>query len=197
MSEKISSLSEVKPNSFIYIKENALPGFLCDDMIARFESNQDDQYKGRVGSEMDSNTSLKKTTDLIASGKSHWKDVDNNLFRSLAMALKEFQEVYPYFSNMSRFKDMGYNLQRYKEGEYYHWHVDADNQALSQRQLVALWYLNDVEEGGETDFAFQEVSVTPKKGTLVLFPPFWTHEHRARVVNKGVKYIATTWITFR
>ena len=191
------NIKEVVPNSFIFEKKNALPDFLCDDMVARFEANEADQYQGRVGVDMNDNTDLKKTTDVIASGKAHWKDVDNNLFRSLAMALKEFKEIYPYFSDMGRFKDMGYNLQRYREGEYYHWHVDSDNVGLASRQLVALWYLNDVEEGGTTDFLFQKASVTPEKGTLVLFPPFWTHEHRAGVVTKGVKYIATTWITFR
>jgi len=190
-------LKEIKPNSFLFEKKDALPGFLCDDMVARFEKNEADQYPGRVGASMQSNESLKKTTDLIVSSKEHWKDVDNNLFRSLALALKEFKQLYPYFSDMSRFKDMGYNLQRYQEGEYYHWHVDSDNKALAERQLVALWYLNDVEEGGETDFVFQDASVIPEKGKLVLFPPFWTHEHRAAVVKKGVKYIATTWVTFR
>ncbi len=190
-------LTEIKPHSFIFEKKDALPDFLCDDMVARFEVNETDQYEGRVGSEIGSDQSLKKTTDLIASGKTHWKDVDNNLFRSLAMALQEFKEHYPYFGDMSRFKDMGYNIQRYREGEYYHWHVDGDNQALASRQLVAIWYLNDVEEGGETEFAFQEASIKPEKGKLILFPPFWTHEHRAAVVTKGVKYIATTWITFR
>ncbi len=190
-------IREVKPNSFIFEVKDALPDFLCDDMVARFEANEVDQYAGRVGSAMNSNDSLKKTTDIIASGKQHWKDVDNNLFRSLAMALKEFKDIYPYFSDMSRFKDMGYNLQRYQEGEYYHWHVDADNDVLAPRQLVALWYLNDVVEGGETEFLFQDASVTPEKGKLMLFPPFWTHEHRAAVVTKGVKYIATTWINFR
>lgn len=193
----MSSIREVKPDSFVFEIQNALPDFLCDDMVLRFEQNTDDQYAGRVGSEMGSDTSLKKTTDLIASGKQHWKDVDNNLFRSLAMALKEFKENYPYFGDMSLFKDMGYNLQRYQPGEYYHWHVDADNEALATRQLVALWYLNDVEEGGETEFLHQKISIKPEKGKLVLFPPFWTHQHRAAVVEKGVKYIATTWITFR
>ena len=193
----MKKIREIKPNSFIFEVKEALPDFLCDDMVARFEANEADQYAGRVGSAMNSNDSLKKTTDLIASGKDHWKDVDNNLFRSLAMALQDFKNIYPYFSDMSRFKDMGYNLQRYREGEYYHWHVDADNEVLAPRQLVALWYLNDVEEGGETEFLFQDASITPEKGKLVLFPPFWTHEHRAAVVKKGVKYIATTWINFR
>lgn len=193
----MSEIVEVKPGSFLFEIKNALPDFLCDDMVARFEENQADQYQGRVGSSMTDNTQLKKTTDLVASGKEHWKDVDNNLFRSLAMALKNFKNKYPYFTDMNRFKDMGYNLQRYQPGEYYHWHVDADNLELASRQLVALWYLNDVEQGGETDFIHQKVSITPEKGKLVLFPPFWTHEHRAAVVEKGTKYIATTWITFR
>jgi len=191
------NMREIKSGSFIFEIENALPDFLCDDMVARFESNPDDQYQGRVGSEMGEDTDLKKTTDLVVTGKEHWQDVQNNLFRSLAMALQEFSKQYPYFGDLRRFKDMGYNLQRYQQDEYYHWHVDADNEALASRQLVAIWYLNDVEQGGETDFYHQQISVEPAKGKLILFPPFWTHQHRAAVVEKGVKYIATTWITFR
>jgi hypothetical protein len=34
------------------------------------------------------------------------------------------------------------------------------------------------------------------EGKLVLFPPFWTHIHRAAAVEKDVKYIATTWQCF-
>jgi hypothetical protein len=29
-----------------------------------------------------------------------------------------------------------------------------------------------------------------------VFPPFWTHIHRAVMVETEVKYIATTWICF-
>ena len=44
----------------------------------------------------------------------------------------------------SPFKDIGYNLQRYRAGEYYHWHVDGGSHDFADRQLVAIWYLNDV-----------------------------------------------------
>jgi len=193
----MKTICEIKQGSFIFECENALPEFICDDIVARFEANPEDQYQGRVGSAMGEDTSLKKTTDLVVTNKDHWQDVQNNLFRSLAMSLQKFSEQYPYFGDLKRFKDMGYNLQRYQQGDYYHWHVDADNEALSSRQLVAIWYLNDVEQGGETDFYHQQLSVKPTKGKLLLFPPFWTHQHRAAVIKKGVKYIATTWITFR
>lgn len=192
----LKTIQELAPNSFIFEKKDALPGFLCDDMIARFEQQQQEQYPGRIGQTVSEDQQVKKTTDLVVSGKSHWKDVDNNLFRSLGMALQEFREVYPYFKGP--FKDMGYGLQRYQPGEYYHWHIDGGSHDFSARQLVALWYLNDVpvEDGGGTEFLFQDLTVTPEAGKLILFPPFWTHEHRAQELRSGVKYIATTWVVF-
>ena len=193
--DALKTLKEVKENTFIFEQHNALPDALCDDMIRRFEEHSDDQYQGRIGQTVSQDSSVKKTTDLVVSGKEHWKDVDNNLFRSLGIAIKEFREAYPYFKGP--FKDMGYGIQRYNPGEYYHWHIDGGSHDFSQRQLVALWYLNDVPgPGGETEFLFQDVKIKPEKGKLVLFPPFWTHEHRAVTLNEGVKYIATTWIVF-
>ena len=193
--DALKTLIEVKENSFIFEKQNALPAELCDDMIQRFEAQTDEQYQGRIGQTASQDNSIKKTTDLVVSGKDHWKDVDNNLFRSMGIAIKEFREAYPYFKGP--FKDMGYGIQRYNPGEYYHWHIDGGSHDFSQRQLVAIWYLNDVPgPGGETEFLFQNVKIKPEKGKLVLFPPFWTHEHRAVTLNEGVKYIATTWIAF-
>ena len=193
--KELSSIKEVAPNSFIFIKDDALPGFLCDDMVQRFEQAEDEQYPGRIGQTFEQDTSIKKSTDLVVSGKPHWKDVDNNLFRSLGMALNEFKQKYEYFKGP--FKDNGYAIQRTNVGEHYHWHIDGGSHDFAQRQLVAVWYLNDVPgPGGETEFLFQDIKVTPKKGRLVLFPPFWTHEHRGVTLQKGVKYIATTWVVF-
>lgn len=191
----LSSIREVKPNTFIFEKHDALPAHVCDDIIARFENCNDEQYPGRIGQTVNEDSGIKKTTDLVVSGKPHWKDVDRALFQSLGRAVIEFREKFVYFKGP--FKDMGYNVQRYQPGEYYHWHIDGGSHDFSQRQLVALWYLNDVEgPGGETEFLFQDIKVTPERGKLVLFPPFWTHEHRAVTVEKGNKYIATTWVVF-
>ena len=189
-------MHEVKPLSFIYEINNALPDDLCREMIQRFEINQAQQYPGRIGQNQMEETSIKKTTDLRISGRQDWKDIDTALVQSLAKAFNEFGQAFPFFAANS-FKDIGYNMQRYFPGEYYHWHVDGGPGPFSQRQLVAIWYLNDVTgPGGETEFPIQEVLVKPATGKLVLFPPFWTHVHRAVTLEKGVKYIATTWICF-
>ena len=191
----LRTIVEVKPNAFIFEQRNALSADLCEEAIRRFEAREDEQYQGRIGQTLVKDRSIKKTTDLVVSGKPHWKDVDQALFQSIGRAIVEFRETFPYFKGP--FKDMGYAIQRYLPGEHYHWHIDGGSHEFSQRQLVALWYLNDVPgPGGETEFLYQDVKVTPEQGKLVLFPPFWTHEHRAVTVQRGVKYIATTWVVF-
>lgn len=190
----LKTIRELQPNSFIFEQQNALPEDLCREMIARFEQHTEEQYPGRIGQTVDENSGVKKTTDLVVSGKEHWKDIDRALFQSLKTALLEFRETFPYFKGP--FKDMGYGLQRYQPGEYYHWHIDGGSHDFAMRQLVALWYLNDVDHGGETEFLYQNIKVKPETGKLVLFPPFWTHEHRACVLEQDVKYIATTWVVF-
>ncbi len=191
----LRTLREIKPGSFIFERAAALPPVFCDEVISRFESHPEQQYAGRVGQLREQDASVKKTTDLVVSNKDDWKDVDQMLFRSLGAAMLELREAFPYFKGP--FKDIGYQVQRYRPGEYYHWHIDGGSHELSQRQLVALWYLNDVPgPGGETDFLFQQVSIRPERGKLVLFPPFWTHEHRAAALPEGLKYIATTWVVF-
>ena len=191
----LRSIREVKPHCFIFEQLNALPARICEQMIERFEIAKNEQYQGRVGQLITKDRSIKKSTDLVISGKPHWKDIDQVLFHSLAKALKEFRESFPYFKGP--FKDMGYALQRTQAGEYYHWHIDGGSHEFSQRQLVAVWYLNTVKGiGGETEFLFQEVKIKPLQGKLLLFPPFWTHEHRGVTLRQGVKYIATTWVVF-
>ena len=189
-------MHEVKPLSFIYEIPQALPGDVCREMVRRFEANVDHQYAGRIGQAGTEEASIKKTTDLRISGRPEWKDIDAVLVQSLSKHFSAAAQMFPFFA-ANRFKDLGYNMQRYQAGEYYHWHVDSGPGEFMDRQLVAIWYLNDVEgPGGETEFPLQEIKVQPETGKLILFPPFWTHPHRAVTVATGVKYIATTWICF-
>ena len=195
VSNSLSTLVEAKPNTFIYEKRGALSSEFCSDVIARFEQCTEDQYQGRIGQMASENTDIKRSTDIVVSGKPHWHDVDRALFKSLGFAIREFRSRYPYFGGP--FKDMGYGLQRTEPGEFYHWHIDGGSHEFSHRQLVAIWYLNDVQgPGGETEFLFQNVKIQPEQGKLLLFPPFWTHEHRGVELQMGVKYIATTWVVF-
>ena len=189
-------LIELKEGSFIFEFNDSLSKDKCDEIIKRFENSSDQHYQGRIGQNLKEDTSIKKSTDMVISGKDEWKDIDELLFTSLAKALSRVKKQFEFFNGP--FKDVGYAVQRTKPGEYYHWHVDSGSHQLSDRQLVAIWYLNDIEgPGGETEFLNQAIKVKPETGKLILFPPFWTHEHRGVKLQKGVKYIATTWIVFK
>ncbi|MDH3638196.1 MAG: 2OG-Fe(II) oxygenase [Gammaproteobacteria bacterium] len=189
-------LHEIRPTSLIYEIRNALGREVCQRAVDRFESNPEQQYPGRIGQGQSLETSIKRSTDLRISGRQDWQDIDNALFDSLSAGLGILSRIHPYFAH-NEFRDEGYNLQRTSPGEHYHWHVDSGPGEFSQRQLVAIWYLNDVlGPGGETEFLLQDIAVQPELGKLLLFPPFWTHVHRGKTVERGVKYIATTWVRF-
>jgi hypothetical protein len=87
-------------------------------------------------------------------------------------------------------------MQRYVDDEgYYAWHYENHAGSMSKRQMAFMWYLNDVPEGGETEFHANGLKLEPKAGTLTIFPAFWTHLHRGHPPNKGQKkYIITGWI---
>tara|TARA_B100000427_G_scaffold322104_1_gene323638 strand:- start:32 stop:625 length:594 start_codon:yes stop_codon:yes gene_type:complete len=189
-------LIEVKSGSFIYEFLNSLSADECKQIINRFEDSKEDHYQGRVGQNFTENVDVKKSTDMVISGKKNWKDFDTLFFTSLSKALSAVKKEFDFFSGP--FKDIGYAVQKTNPGEYYHWHIDSGSHQFSDRQLVAIWYLNDVDgPGGETEFLNQNVKIKPETGKLILFPPFWTHEHRGVTLQKGVKYIATTWIVFK
>jgi Rps23 Pro-64 3,4-dihydroxylase Tpa1-like proline 4-hydroxylase len=178
----------------VYALDEALDSNTCMAMIKRFEMNIDQQCPGRIGQQAEQEQSIKRSTDLRISGRDDWHDIDAILQQSLAHGLGLLSGLHPFFQ-ANELHDIGYNMQKTEAGEYYHWHVDGGPGEFSKRQLVAIWYLNDSPiSGGETEFHFQDLSITPETGMLILFPPFWTHLHRGNTVQQGSKYIATTWV---
>lgn len=88
-------------------------------------------------------------------------------------------------------------LKRYRAGadEVFEPHFDAVDDR-SSRYLVFLWYLNDVERGGETEFCDLGIKVAPRTGRLLMFPPYWMFQHAGRAPLSGDKYILSTYLMF-
>lgn len=88
-------------------------------------------------------------------------------------------------------------VQRTMPGEGYHvWHCEAGDRNTANRVLAWILYLNDVEEGGETEFLYQHKRLKPEEGTFVFFPASFTHTHRGNPPLRGSKYIVTGWLEF-
>lgn len=94
------------------------------------------------------------------------------------------------------------NIQQYavNQGGYHHWHseicADEQNCETLHRALFFILYLNDVDEGGETEFFYQGKKVSPRKGRILLAPAGFTHTHKGHIPTSNEKFIATSWIMF-
>lgn len=88
-------------------------------------------------------------------------------------------------------------VKRYRAGtdDGFQPHFDALG-SLSHRYLVFLWYLNDVAEGGETEFCDLGVKVAPRAGRLLMFPPYWMYQHAGLPPVSNDKYILSTYMLF-
>jgi hypothetical protein len=112
--------------------------------------------------------------------------------------IKTLNDKYPGFNLHSSLEDEGYRIKRYLPNgiDRFDPHVDVGGGHNAHRQLVTCWYLNDVEEGGETHFPLHGISVKPRAGTMATFPPMWTHYHEGRTPISGPKYIIVGWMTY-
>jgi hypothetical protein len=83
-------------------------------------------------------------------------------------------------------------------GNYNYWHCEVFPQAPRNeplhRTLLFMYYLNDVADGGETEFYYQNKAIRPKAGRMVIAPAYFTHTHRGCVPKSNDKYILTSWI---
>lgn len=118
---------------------------------------------------------------------------------------ENFQEVgLPYLDQLIQyvFRYDGFTVQKYNKavGGYHYWHSEIYPQLpLNEplhRVLALIYYINDVDEGGETSFYYQKMSVKPKKGTLAVFPAGFTHTHKGHVPISSDKYVVTSWLMF-
>ena len=88
-------------------------------------------------------------------------------------------------------------IKRYRadRGECFQPHFDALDEKAG-RYLVFLWYLNDVADGGETEFCRLDRRVTARTGRLLMFPPYWMFQHAGLPPRSADKYILSTYLMF-
>jgi hypothetical protein len=76
-------------------------------------------------------------------------------------------------------------------------HIDNYDINSARRFLVMFYYLNDVQDGGETEFLGDlNIKVKPKKGSIVIFPPNFMYPHKANKPISNNKYIVSTYLTY-
>ena len=119
----------------------------------------------------------------------------NYLLYTVNKCCRLYAEKYHYLKDFGLLTS-GVMLQQTEPMEGYHvFHCENTMWGNQQRSLAWMVYLNDVEEGGETEFLYQQLKIKPTKGRVVIWPGHFTHLHRGNP-PMSTKYIATGWYSF-
>lgn len=194
----------VKFEDFNGIFENAFSDEFCDMAMGQFDRavsmgyglNRQD-FEG-VGSHIKDDMAI--TTGMNVEMPAEYLDRVHREFLT-----KFWTDIYPHYSaKYSALNDVDKHtifcqkLQRTAVGGGYHvWHSEHAKGMNRNRLLTYILYLNDVDEGGETEFLYLHKRYKPKKGTLIISPSNFTHTHRGNPPLSNTKYILTGWVEFQ
>ena len=110
---------------------------------------------------------------------------------------EQYGKKFSILKDMARHEIIEIKIQKTMPGGGYHiWHPEMQSIHEKGRCLVFMLYLNDVEEGGETEFLYQHKRIQPKRDRFVLWPAYFTHTHRGNPPLSGEKLILTGWVEF-
>lgn len=117
-------------------------------------------------------------------------------FSELKKAADLYNKIYSY-SNIRWGITETFTIQKYQPGgAYFDWHFERVGPKYPNvaRYLVFMTYLNDVTDHGETEFYYQKIKVSPKKGLTLIWPAEWTHTHRGIPSPTQEKIIISGWL---
>ena len=181
-------------NDYIVVLENVMTHNLCDAILEEF-SNEEEWQKTGVGNDGKINDKI-RTAETVLISYPHVieknpkirQKLDKYIFASAGLTIKKYNEHFP----LCRIEeDSGYELLRYKEGQFYVQHTDSFKAA--PRAVSCSFALNDDFEGGEWGFFDREKVLKAPKGSAVLFPSNFMYPHEIMPVTKGVRYSIITW----
>ena len=190
-------------NNFIGIYDGYINDEECKNAIELF-NNQDKLKHTFTRLQMEkSDLKYKQDTHLFCNGSNvHiWYEHLKSLIVNFDLAWKHYSEIVGADEayGATGFHYTTLKIQKTLPSQGYHvWHLEHgkgfDNEP---RAFVFSVYLNDVEEGGETEFLHQTTRVKPKKGRIVIWPAGFPYLHRGNPPLSGEKYILTSWMMLR
>jgi hypothetical protein len=184
-------MADVK--DFIHVYENVLDESTCHFLIDVFEKYIDkhERYNNNgnpnftqfnLTGNKDLTSEITQVHDFLIKKTIDYRNIYYNFMDS---------QVFPIDHAFEEFR-----IKKYNTGgeDRFDTHVDVTNYASARRYLSFLWYLNDVQTGGNT--LFTDFAIQPKMGSLLIFPPLWMFPHMGEPPISGSKYIMSTYLHY-
>lgn len=196
MPESIAPAAATTLRDYVRWYDDALPAAFCKKLIGSFRQAGEHHVKRERGWREGLDASAWTELDITpladqALQRFFYSKIDEYLARynadvRLAMPVPASRLLAPL------------RIKRYEPGtdEGFQLHFDSIGE-VANRYMVCLWYLNDVAEGGETEFSGLDIKVRPREGRLLMFPPYWMYQHAGLPPVSGDKYILSTYLLFQ
>lgn len=194
-----------KINNFIGEYDGYISDFDCEEAIKLFNHHESfNKVFSRIVSE-DATQDEKNDTQLFFT-PDHISDIEFNInkLKPIIAGFKEALEHYYIETNIKQYVGDNLNTDYFKIQKtiptqgYHVWHIEKGcGREIEKRVLAYTIYLNDVEEGGETEFLLQSRRVKPVKGRIAIWPAGFPYVHRGNPPLSGEKYIITSWISYQ
>jgi hypothetical protein len=187
--------------NFIGIYDDVFSAEECNEIIEYFNTlesrnlvlSSSQANNGRKTSRNDSSVFMMEPTTfrVKATGK------------YLHMFVEKFKNCYDDYLNqydilhqgVAKHGILGLKVQKTEPGGGFHqWHFENSNMEDSGRLLTVMVYLNDVDEGGETEFLYYKKRIKPVRGRLLIWPSGFPHTHRGNPPLANTKFILTGWV---
>ena len=199
--------------NIIKVFPKAFPTDLCNKLIKLFDNNKTRtfdsgmakiahdpdhlQHNPTFTNDLHYNKKIRNSKELILG----WDDPHTNLLmeeitKNLDPLIVKYMKSHPQIVKelTNSYWEVGHILKYNPKEGLYDFHEDNDGEAISERVISIIVYLNDVEEGGETEFWYMNTPpVKPKKGNVLLFPSGWMHRHKGNIPISNSKYILVIW----
>jgi len=192
-------MTQTIQNHFVRIYQNAVSDELCDNFIKIFDSAGPHK--------IDINETYLKCSKLEIPN-SHMMNETEPLYQQFHEILKNL--VTNYKNDIGT--DVGGstlnfcgliekpNIYCYRADgqakQFFHDHADCWNFDAATRQVSIIAYLNDVDVGGELVFPYYSIRIKPKRGSILMYPSFYTHTNHIEPPVSNNEYFVATWLHF-
>ena len=167
--------------------DDILPGFVCEQLISQFQISEQEVWD-RNGAPKFTQVNINKANPQLINVLTQYT------VEAVRSYMRQFTPRYmPLPQALEEFR-----VKRYNSGsdDRYDSHVDVASPEAASRYLALLFYLNDDFTGGQTEFVDGPI-IEPKRGSVLVFPPYWMYPHAGLRVLKGTKYIMSTYLHLR
>ena len=175
-----------KPENLIKVYDDVFEPELCNEFIKFFENNKDKTFL--------EDSEPRSFTELNLNDYPEFSNIQAQVIGQLRPYVKKYQTENQIkdtnWPNNYRFESLRFKKYEANDIDRFEEHIDH-SATNSTRFLVLFVYLNDTD--GATSFPELDISIKPKIGRLLMFPPFWMYPHIGEKPKQNKKYIIGTY----